>query len=286
MVAVGGWLFLLLSVASFHATDWPSHAVYPYPATANLCGPAGAVVSYGLFLLFGQGAFPILLFSGVGVVLFVAQNRVSDPWMRTVGSLLLAVAFAAAVHDYQPGNDNGLPEGQGGVLGIGAATFLQAHFSTAGTRLTLGTAILVGLLLAADDLVTRGPAYLLAALAHVKQHRPALAAAGLGSGLSKFARDAAAKAQQAGGPVPPAGQARRRPRGAEGPGPAGTLVAAEAGRRRPVVRERRPGRRRPGPRGRRPRGRRRPGPGGPGRHPAPPRRRRPWCSTPTASRPS
>ena len=201
MVAVGGWLFLLLSVASFHATDWPSHAVYPYPATANLCGPAGAVVSYGLFLLFGQGAFPILLFSGVGVVLFVAQNRVSDPWMRTVGSLLLAVAFAAAVHDYQPGNDNGLPEGQGGVLGIGAATFLQAHFSTAGTRLTLGTAILVGLLLAADDLVTRGPAYLVAALAHVKQHRPALAAAGLGSGLSKFARDAAAKAQQAGGPV-------------------------------------------------------------------------------------
>ena len=196
-MAIGGWLFLLLSVASFHATDWPSHAVYPYPATANLCGTAGAVVAYGLFLLVGQGAFPILLFSGLCVVLFVAQNRVSDPWMRTVGLILLAVAFAAAVHQVQPGAENGLPEGQGGILGIGAATFLQAHFSTAGTRLVLGTAILVGLLLAADDLIVKGPACLLAALAHVRDHRPALAVNVPGN-LSKLARDAAAKVQQSG----------------------------------------------------------------------------------------
>ncbi len=191
-LAVGGWLLLLLSVASFHATDWPSHAVYPYPATQNLCGPAGAVVAYGLFLLVGQGAFPILLFSGVCVVLFVAHNRVSDPWMRTVGLILLAVAFAAAVNHVQPGSENGLPEGQGGILGIGAATFLQAHFSTAGTRLVLATAILVGLLLAADDLVVKGPAYLMAAVAHVRENRPAV---GLPN-LPKLARDAAANVQR------------------------------------------------------------------------------------------
>ena len=194
-VAVGGWLFLLLSVASFHATDCPSHAVYPYPPTQNLCGAAGAWVAYGLFLLVGQGAFPILLFSGVCVVLFVAQNRVSDPWMRTVGLLLLAVAFAASVHQVSPGSENGLPEGQGGILGIGAATFLQAHFSTAGTRLVLAIALVVGLLLAADDLVTKTPAYLLAAFTHVKDKRPTNLP-NL-SGLSKLARDAATKVQQA-----------------------------------------------------------------------------------------
>jgi S-DNA-T family DNA segregation ATPase FtsK/SpoIIIE len=201
-VAIGGWLFLLLSVASFHATDWPSHAVYPYPATANLCGPAGAVVAYGLFLLVGQGAFPVLLFSGITVVLFVAQNRVSDPWMRTIGLALLAVAFAAAVHQVHPGSENGLPEGQGGILGIGASTFLQAHFSTAGTRVVLGTALLVGLLLAADDLVVKGPAYLLAAAAHVRERRTALAAGlpNLG-GLSKFARCADAAALRATAPI-------------------------------------------------------------------------------------
>jgi S-DNA-T family DNA segregation ATPase FtsK/SpoIIIE len=196
-VAVGGWLFLLLAVASFHATDWPSHAVYPYPPTQNLCGSAGSVVAYGLFLLVGQGAFPILLFTGVCVVLFVAQNRVSDPWMRTVGLVLLAVAFAAAVHGFQPGSENGLPEGQGGILGIGAATFLQSHFSTAGTRLVLATAILVGLLLAADDLVVKGPAYLMAAFSHVRESRPAIAVGVPNlNGLTRLARDAASKVQQ------------------------------------------------------------------------------------------
>ncbi len=196
-VAIGGWLFLLLSVASFHATDWPSHAVYPYPPTANLCGSAGSVVAYGLFLLVGQGAFPILLFSGVCVVLFVAQNRVSDPWMRTVGLVLLAVAFAATVHGLAPGSENGLPEGQGGILGIGAATFLQSHFSTAGTRLVLGTAILVGLMLAADDLVVKGPAYLMAAFTHVRENRPAMAVNVPNlNGLTRMARDAASKVQQ------------------------------------------------------------------------------------------
>ena len=197
-VAIGGWLFLLLSVASFHATDWPSHAVYPYPATQNLCGSAGAVIAYGLFLLVGQGAFPILLFSGLCVVLFVAHNRVSDPWMRTVGLVLLAVAFAAAVNGFAPGSENGLPEGQGGILGIGTATFLQAHFSTAGSRLVLAFALVVGLLLAADDLVVKGPAYLLAAFTHVRENRPALAVNVPNlNGLSKLARDAAAKVQQA-----------------------------------------------------------------------------------------
>src|SRR5206468_2946107 len=67
------------------------------------------------------------------------------------------IGFAAAVHHFKPGSENGFPEGQGGILGIGAASFLQSHFSTAGTRLVLLTAILIGLLLAADDLVLRAP---------------------------------------------------------------------------------------------------------------------------------
>jgi S-DNA-T family DNA segregation ATPase FtsK/SpoIIIE len=125
-------------------------------------------VSYYLFLIFGQGAFPILFFSGVCVVLYVAHNRVSDPWMRVVGLLLLSIAFAAAVHHIQPGSENGLPEGQGGILGIGAATFLQAHFSTAGTRLVLMTAMLIGLILVADDLVLKVPMVVGAALSHAK----------------------------------------------------------------------------------------------------------------------
>jgi S-DNA-T family DNA segregation ATPase FtsK/SpoIIIE len=167
-LTIGAWCFLLFAVASFHPTDWPSHAVQPYPPTANLCGPVGAFVAYYLFLVIGQGTFPVLFFTGVCVVLYVAHNRVSDPWMRAIGLLLLSIAFGAAVHNLQPGSQNGLPEGQGGILGIGAATYLQTHFSTAGTRLILLTAMVIGLVLVADDLVLKAPALVGAALANAK----------------------------------------------------------------------------------------------------------------------
>ena len=49
------WLFLLLALGSFHATDWPSHAVEPNPPTQNLCSNAGAVIAYYSFLVTGQG---------------------------------------------------------------------------------------------------------------------------------------------------------------------------------------------------------------------------------------
>ena len=52
-VAGSAWVFLLLSLASFSATDWPSHAVQPYPPIKNLCGSAGAFVAYYLFLFAG-----------------------------------------------------------------------------------------------------------------------------------------------------------------------------------------------------------------------------------------
>src|ERR1700722_7837753 len=149
-LACGAWGFLLLSVGSFRPTDWPSHAVHPYLPVANVCGPAGAFLAYYLFLIVGQGAFPILFFSGVCMVLYIFQSKLSDPWMRALGLVLLTVSFAAAIHHFQPGSANGFPEGQGGILGIGAATFLQLHFGIAGTRMVLLTAIIVGLLLTSD----------------------------------------------------------------------------------------------------------------------------------------
>jgi DNA segregation ATPase FtsK/SpoIIIE, S-DNA-T family len=173
-LAIGAWTFLLLSLGSFHPTDWPSHSVYPYPPVQNLCGPAGSFLAYYTFLVIGQGAFPILLFTGIIMVLYVAHNRVSDPWMRAIGLLLLSIAFAATVHHFKPGSQNGFPEGQGGILGIGAATFLQAHFNSAGTVLVLLISMLIGALLAADDLVLRAPVYVGAAVANVKLPKPNL----------------------------------------------------------------------------------------------------------------
>jgi hypothetical protein len=80
----------------------------------------------------GEGVFPVLLFSGVCLALYLFKNRVGDLWLRGIGLLLLSVAFAAATHFFRPGSQDGLPEGNGGLLGITAATFLQGHFGKVG----------------------------------------------------------------------------------------------------------------------------------------------------------
>jgi S-DNA-T family DNA segregation ATPase FtsK/SpoIIIE len=159
-LALGAWGFLLVSMASFHPDDWPSHQVYPYPPIQNLCGAAGAFVAYHLFFAIGQGVFPILLFSGLCLALLLFHNRISDLWLRGIGLALLSIAFAALIHLIKPGSSESFPEGHGGIIGISASTFLKAHFNTAGSGLILITTFLVGLLLAADDLVIRAPGFI------------------------------------------------------------------------------------------------------------------------------
>src|SRR5437764_2505727 len=173
-LALGAWAFLLLALGSFHPTDWPSHTVYPWPATQNLCGTAGAFVAYYCFLAIGQGVFPVLFFSGVMLALVLFKNRVSDVWLRVIGLLLLSTAFAAAVHHVRPGSSGSFPEGHGGLLGITASAFLQSHFNVWGTRLILLTGMFIGLLLAADDLVLRTPSVAMATFQHVREIAPAL----------------------------------------------------------------------------------------------------------------
>jgi S-DNA-T family DNA segregation ATPase FtsK/SpoIIIE len=174
-LGAAAWVFLLLSLGSFHATDWPSHAVYPYPPVQNLCGHVGSLVAYWAFVTIGQGVFPILFFTGVLLTLAIFKNRVSDLWLRAIGLVLLAVSFAAIVHNLRPGSMQSLPEGYGGFIGIATSTFLQHHCNTVGARLILLTTMLVGLLLAADDLVLRAPGFVTNAIDTVRKNSPPMA---------------------------------------------------------------------------------------------------------------
>jgi hypothetical protein len=167
-LAVAAWVFLFLALGSFHATDWPSHAVYPYQPIQNLCGSVGSFVAYWMFVVLGQGVYPLLFFSGACLAALILRNQVTDIWLRLAGLVILCTAVSAFVHHFAPGSSGGLPEGQGGFVGISTAAFLQAHFSTVGTRLVLLTAIIVGLLLAADDLLLHTPAMVAAAAATVR----------------------------------------------------------------------------------------------------------------------
>src|SRR5437764_9383400 len=143
------WVFVLLALGSFHPTDWPSHAVYPYQAVQNLCGNPGAFVAYWTFYTLGQGIFPILFFSGICITLYLFGNRVSDVWLRTIGIALLSVAFASAVHLIRPGSNDALPAATAGLIGISASGCLKSHCNTLLTSLILLCAFTVGLLLAA-----------------------------------------------------------------------------------------------------------------------------------------
>jgi S-DNA-T family DNA segregation ATPase FtsK/SpoIIIE len=171
-VSVSVWVFLLLSVGSFHATDWPSHDVAPYPPIRNVCGSAGAVVAYYVYFAMGPGIFPVLFFSGVCLALYLFKSRVGDFWLRAVGLVLLSVSFSAAIHYFKAGSPNGFPEGHGGIVGIGTATYLAAHFGKLGTPLILLASFFIGLLLTADDLVLRTPALVGGALGTVKRSTP------------------------------------------------------------------------------------------------------------------
>jgi S-DNA-T family DNA segregation ATPase FtsK/SpoIIIE len=171
-VAAAAWVFSMLALASFHATDWPSHAVFPYPPIANACGPVGAFVAYYAFEFMGQGVFPLLFFTGVCLAMMIYQSKVTDLWLRVIGSLLLCIAFSATIHHFNPGSSGGFPEGNGGIVGIAAATYLQATMHTVGTRLVLLLATIIGLLLAADELVLQAPAAVAFAASSVKNAAP------------------------------------------------------------------------------------------------------------------
>ena len=171
-IAIGAWVFVLLSLASFHPEDPPSHQVWPRSHVQNLCGTVGATLAYYIFFAIGQGIFPMLLFSGVCLALLLFRNRICDLWLRAIGLLLLSVAFAALVHLIRPGSHDSFPEGHGGLLGISTFAFLKNHFNTAGTGLILATSFLVGLLLAADDLVIRAPALIGSAVQTIRSKTP------------------------------------------------------------------------------------------------------------------
>ena len=167
-LSAGTWVFFFLSLASFHPTDWPSHAVYPYPATSNLCGPVGAVAAYWLFLVLGQGVYPLLFFTGACLAALILNNKINDIWLRLAGLAIVCTAFAAFFHHFSPGSSSGFPEGHGGFIGITTATVLQENFGVVGTRLVLLTSIVIGLLLTADDLLLNTPQFVVAAAASVR----------------------------------------------------------------------------------------------------------------------
>jgi S-DNA-T family DNA segregation ATPase FtsK/SpoIIIE len=142
-------LFLAASLLSFHPADPPSGAIYPpNDPVRNWCGGIGAHAAYWVLSSVGDGAYPMLLFVLAGALLWVSDSTLDDKAFRIIGGamLVLAVAVASAMIPVTAR----LPEGNGGVLGLGVWMFLKPRLGAFGTTLMMIPVALVGLLLLTD----------------------------------------------------------------------------------------------------------------------------------------
>ena len=153
-VGIAGLLLLLCSCVSFDIGDWPSRFAYPHNSPpANLCGSIGAFCAYYLMYYVGPGVFVILVWGICFLVARLAYRPVEQPVFRAIGLTLLTVAASSSFYCLWPYRVYGFPSGSGGVLGVGAAVFLRAHFAFLGMLLLILATWIVGLFLLADSFI-------------------------------------------------------------------------------------------------------------------------------------
>ncbi len=150
------WLFLTLAVASFHPSDptmLASSPVYHTQAVPvqNWCGPIGATIAYLFMNNLGPGAWVALAMLAAFLVVWSVGGNLTQMAFRLIGGALLLVVASGLANLLGWGHN--LPAGPGGILGAAVGHFLKLHVSRVGSTLILLIGLIVGLLLAADELV-------------------------------------------------------------------------------------------------------------------------------------
>ena len=160
LVAICAWILVTAALLSYNPADSPSHLVARHhEAAANWVGPFGALVAHKIYLMLGPGVWLLVIGSGAWMVRIVQGRRPSDPVLRAIGLVLAAVATSALIALWAPSglplfaSPGGRPEGSGGMLALLIQHELVRRFSLLGTTLILGSACIIGFLLAADHLV-------------------------------------------------------------------------------------------------------------------------------------
>ena len=152
-----GWLacvFGWASIASFDIADPPSTSVWPNNNPPyNLCGSVGAQLAYHGFYYLGVGVYPAMLLVNAMVIAGSKRGRLNDLWLRFIGLVLICVA-ASTFGTLLLSSSSRYPlTGPGGALGMVTAAFLIANLQMLGSVLLLSLVAIVGLILAADNLL-------------------------------------------------------------------------------------------------------------------------------------
>ncbi|MFT5424031.1 MAG: S-DNA-T family DNA segregation ATPase FtsK/SpoIIIE [Phycisphaerales bacterium] len=172
LTLTGVWAFVALALISFDAGD-TGRAVFPHnDPTQNLAGSIGATISYGLLQTFGLSVVVAMAFTGVWLWLSASGRPIQQPLLRTAGAGIITASVAGLLQVMVRSVDP-LPGMAGGTVGVALVDeVLLPAFNTLGTVLTLGVALLIGLIVACDELVFAVPRAILNA------SKPAAAKAG------------------------------------------------------------------------------------------------------------
>ena len=160
-VAAGVWLLLTASMASYDPADPPAHAYgVPNEHVHNWVGNVGALIAHKVYLMAGPGAWVALIGVGVMLVLMGIGRSVTQPVIRIVGLIVMAVCSSSMVSVMAPTLVHGFagsPQGPGGLLAQLIDDQLTGRFAVPGTMMILIVGFWVGAVLAADRLVLAVP---------------------------------------------------------------------------------------------------------------------------------
>ncbi|MBK8913484.1 MAG: DNA translocase FtsK [Phycisphaerales bacterium] len=149
-VVAFGWACLL----SFSAADPPSTSIWPQnDPPHNLCRTIGAHVAFVAFHHLGVGAYPLCALLTLFVIGQAHGVRVGDRLLRAIGLLMVVASVASAGAMFIPPSDGYLLSGPGGTVGAVLGSLLATNLATLGSVIVLASTFLVGLILAADEIV-------------------------------------------------------------------------------------------------------------------------------------
>jgi S-DNA-T family DNA segregation ATPase FtsK/SpoIIIE len=160
VLLAGAWIMVAAALVSYDPADAPGLAIAPHNAQPhNWIGRVGATLAHHILLMAGPGVWVLLAGWLFALVATVRRKPISQPVLRLIGVIIMAVMVSAIVGLSMPALTN-RPEGSGGLLGIYIATELSLRFNMLGTFIILGLIFWVGAILAIDQVVIAIPVYL------------------------------------------------------------------------------------------------------------------------------
>ncbi|MDP6601360.1 MAG: DNA translocase FtsK 4TM domain-containing protein, partial [Phycisphaerales bacterium] len=143
-------LFLAVALLSFNVADPPSHVVAMHNSPpANLCGSVGAAIAYWTYHTLGFGIWVILAGVGSWVVLTFRGSEVTQPAVRALGLLIMALAVSC-MHELLFPEFGSLAGAKAGIIAKAIVTQLISYFSGFGAFLVIVAAFAIGLVVAAE----------------------------------------------------------------------------------------------------------------------------------------